>query len=371
MAVARRRPDPGVAPDPGVPPPPARPTDPITTRPVTMRDIARAAGVAQSTVSRVLNGSAMVVPVAAETRQRVLDAARRLGFTPNPMARALRGARTMLLGAVVRDITDPFFAVAIEALATEARSRGYTIVLGSAHGRAREAVELAAVLEARPCDAIVLMGDVSDQPRLVEDLRAVHVPTVGLWQGSSSGALHAVNVDNADGVEQALEHLSSLGHERIAFLAGRHLGDIEERSLAYQRWMRRDGRSIPHGYLQSGSNDPEAGRQALDAFLHLRTPPTAIIASTDNLAVGVLHGAHLRGIHVPHDLSVVGFDDIPLASHLVPALTTVRMPMREMVAAAIDLALRPAGATADPAPDRFRPTLVARASTARPPSAPS
>ena len=339
-------------------------TGPLT-RPVTMRDIARDAGVAQSTVSRVLSGSSTAVPVTAETRERELDAARRLGFTPNPMARALRGARTMLLGAVVRDITDPFFAVAIEALATEARSRGYTIVLGSAHGRAREAVELAAVLEARPCDALVLLGDVSDQPRLIEDLRAVHVPTIGLWQGSSLD-LQAVNVDNTDGVEQALEHLRSLGHERIAFLAGRRLGDIEERTLAYQRWMRRNGLSISRGYLQHGPNEPEAGERALDALLGLRRPPTALVASTDNLAVGVLHGAHLRGIHIPRNLSVVGFDDIPLAAHLVPGLTTVRMPIREMVAAALDLVLQPSSDAQTTPTDRFQPRLVTRFSTARP-----
>ena len=119
----------------------------------TMRDIAEAAGVSQSTVSRVLNDVPTRVPIAAETRERVTLAARKLGYRPNPLARGLRGAPTMLLGAVVRDITDPFFAGAIEALSVTANSHGYNLVLGHARGRADEAIALTGVLETRHCDA--------------------------------------------------------------------------------------------------------------------------------------------------------------------------------------------------------------------------
>lgn len=155
-------------------------------RPSTMKDIARATGVSRSTVSRILNNAPLTVPIAQETRERVLAAARNLGYRPNPLARALRGAPTMLLGAIVRDITDPFFAGAIEAVSSAARARGYNIVLGHAHARATEALELAAVLEARHCDGILLLGDMGDQPRLLADLRDTHVPVVALWQGSES-----------------------------------------------------------------------------------------------------------------------------------------------------------------------------------------
>ena len=137
----------------------------------TMRDIAAAAGVSQSTVSRVLNDVSTRVPIAAETRERVVLTARRLGYRPNPLARGLRGAPTMLLGAVVRDFSDPFFAGAIETLAVEAMGRGYNVVLGHAHGRLEEDISLPAVLETRHCDAIVLLGDMQDQPQLLEDLR--------------------------------------------------------------------------------------------------------------------------------------------------------------------------------------------------------
>src|SRR6187397_1140577 len=136
----------------------------------TMRDIAVAAGVSQSTVSRVLNDVPTRVPIAPDTRERVRATARRLGYRPNPLARGLRGAATMLLGAVVRDITDPFFAGAVEALSIAAMSQGYNLVLGHARGRADEAIALTAVLETRHCDAIVLLGALQDQPRLLADL---------------------------------------------------------------------------------------------------------------------------------------------------------------------------------------------------------
>src|SRR5204863_7349137 len=134
-------------------------------RPPTMKDIAIATGVSRSTVSRILNNAPITVPIAQETRERVLAAARDLDFRPNPLARALRGGPMMLLGAIVRDITDPFFAGAVEAVSIAARGHGYSIVLGLAHTRATEAYELAAVLEARQCDGFLLLGDMGDQPR--------------------------------------------------------------------------------------------------------------------------------------------------------------------------------------------------------------
>ncbi len=130
-----------------------------------------------------------------------------VGYRPNPLARALRGAPTMLLGAIVRDITDPFFAGAIEAVSAEARALGYNIVLGHAHAEATEAHALAAMLEARQCDAILLLGDMGDQPRLLDDLRDTHVPVVALWQGSEFDLIPGVSVDNRSGIATAVAHL--------------------------------------------------------------------------------------------------------------------------------------------------------------------
>src|ERR671922_1639090 len=131
---------------------------------VTMRDIAAVAQVSQSTVSRVLSGAPTSVPIAPETRERVIRASRELGYRPNPLARGLRGASTNLIGAVVRDFSDPFFAGAIEALVVETMAHGYNVVLGHVHGRLDETIPLTSVLETRHTDAIVLLGDMQ-QPQ--------------------------------------------------------------------------------------------------------------------------------------------------------------------------------------------------------------
>jgi DNA-binding LacI/PurR family transcriptional regulator len=335
-------------------------------RPATMRDVARAAGVSQSTVSRILNRAPLPISISIATRARVESTARELGYRPNPFARALRGAPSMLLGVIVRDITDPFFATATEALSISARDLGYNIVLGLSHGSATEALELAAVLEARQCDAIVILGDMQHQPQLLDDLRAARVPVVALWQGSELHDIPAVNVDNVAGVTAAVRHLQALGHERIAFIASKLLGDIRERQAGYIEHVG----AVPSGYIQHVPNSPACGASALDALLALADPPSAVVTSTDVLAFGVLHGAQARGVAVPGDLSVVGFDDIPFAAFAVPALTTVRIPIAAMVSAAAELFVSAAqadnGNKVEPVVQVFQPELIVRKSTAPP-----
>ncbi len=342
---------------------------PMRGRVVTMSDIAEAAGVSQSTVSRILNDTPLSIPVSVKTRERVLALALEFGYRPHPIARALRGAPTMLLGAVVRDVTDLFFASAIEALSIEARNSGYSVVLGHAREQADEALALAAVLEARQCDAIVLLGDLRDEPRLIEDLRNARMPVVGLWHGSdqSNDGFQKVSVDNRAGIREALAHLWSLGHRRIALVRGPALGDMREREAAYDEYMAERRTTVPPGYVQRVQNTTGGGEAALGELLALPEPPTAVVTATDVLAIGIIHAAYERDLNVPNDLSVVGFDDIPLASALVPGLTTVQMPIAKMVAAGVQLAI---GANARKDMDQaskpviFKPKLIVRRSTA-------
>jgi DNA-binding LacI/PurR family transcriptional regulator len=334
--------------------------------PVTMREIARATGLSQSTVSRVLNRTPTLVPIADATRERVLAMAKKLGYRPNPLARGLRGASTMLLGVIVRDITDPFFAGAIEAVTVEASDRGYNVVLGHAHARADEAIALWGVLEARPCDAILLLGDMGDQPKLIEDLAGTRVPVVALWQGSRPTDIASVSVDNRAGVHAVLQHVADLGHRQIAYTGARPLGDIKEREEAYVEFMARLGEPVRDGYIDHRSNEFAGGVAALEQLLGLPEPPTAVVTATDVLAIGALHAAHARGVRVPADVSIAGFDDIPVAAVTVPALTTARMPVREMVAKAMQMVLgdRPLDPTR---PTVLSPSLMVRASTGPPP----
>jgi DNA-binding LacI/PurR family transcriptional regulator len=333
-----------------------------------MKDIADAAGVAQSTVSRILNDSPALIRVSPETRERVRAIASDLGYRPHPFARSLRGAPSMLLGAVVRDVTDPFFAGAIEALCVEAKARGYAVVLGHAHAAADEALALAAVLEARQCDAIVLLGDFRDEPRLVEDLSNSDVHVVALWHGSQQGhRFPTVTVDNEAGIHAALTHLTSLGHRRIAFVGGDSLGDIRERQAAYEGYLAAVELEQPDGYTPSGPNTIAGGRLALSTLLQLPQPPTAILAATDTIAMGMIAAAYEDGVDVPGELAIVGFDDIPIAAAAAPRLTTVRMPTAEIVSAGVELAVGEAAwsphSTEDPPRLIFQPELVVRRST--------
>ena len=337
-------------------------------RPATMKDIAKAAGVAQSTVSRILNDTPLLVPISAETRERVLLAAAELAYRPNPHARGLRGSPTMLLGAIVRDITDPFFAGAIDALSLEARHRGYSVVLGHARERADEALALAAVLEARQCDAIVIVGDMRNQPRLIGDLESVHVPVVAVWHGSRHDGFLTVNVDNRRGTEAALDHLIGLNHRRVAFVGDPVLGDIQERQAAYEDYVAHGRLEAHEGYIQHTRNSPGGGVAAFEALLELPEPPTAVAGATDVIAIGMLHAAFERGFNVPADFSIVGFDDIAFAATTVPALTTVRMPVEEMIRGAVEMVvdktLRDAAGSREGV-RVFQPSLVVRRSTAK------
>jgi DNA-binding LacI/PurR family transcriptional regulator len=327
-----------------------------------MRDIAEATGVSQSTVSRVLSGTPTAVPIAETTRERVMETARRLGYRPNPLARGLRGAPTMLLGVIVRDITDPFFAGAIEAASLEANRRGYNVVLGHAHRSADEAEALWAILEARHCDALLFLGDLRDRPDLIEDLQNTSIPVVALWHGSRESGIPTVSVDNRSGIAAVVDHLVGLGHQRIAFAGPRRLGDMTEREDAYVASMHGHGLAVPDTYREETVNDYLGGAAAFDRLMDLGDRPTAIAAPTDVIAMGMLHAAQRRGLDVPGNVSITGFDDIPVAEVGVPALTTVRMPTEAMVLAAIDLAIGVQEVLGDLHPV-LEPELVIRAST--------
>jgi DNA-binding LacI/PurR family transcriptional regulator len=294
-------------------------------------------------------------------------------YRPNPLARGLRGSRTMLLGVIVREITDPFFAVAVDAVSSEANRRGYNVVLGHAHGRTDEALAVGAVLETRHCDAIMVLGDTSDQPRLLEDLRGGNVHVVGMWQGSGVvQGLHTVTVDNASGINDLMDHLLALGHRRVAFISGgfsegRLLGDIAERRTAFLERMAAEHLEIGPGFLREAPNTMKGGAEAFEALMSLPLHPTAILASTDLLAIGALHAAYKMRIAIPAEVSLVGFDDLPMSAFTNPPLTTVRMPTAEMARVGVQVAIDAAGDRAGRALEVLAPSIVLRESSGPPP----
>ena len=335
-----------------------------------MRDIAAAAAVSQSTVSRVLSGAPTSVPIAPETRERVIQASRRLGYRPNPLARGLRGASTNLIGAVVRDFSDPFFAGAIEALVVESMAHGYNVVLGhvARPPRRGDLADLGAGDPAhrrhRPARRHAGPAAAAGRPAQLAACR-----WSALWQGTSPLEFPTADTDDRAGIWAGLEHLESLGHRRIAFVSAELPGDYRVREDAYVDFMRDRFGGVPPGYLERCPNTLAGGDAALRRLLELPEPPTAVATSTDLVAVGVLHAAHSLGATVPDRLSVVGFDDILIASHTVPALTTLRMPISEIVSHAVARAValaRDPDAVREPSLEVFKPTLIVRDSTAPP-----
>jgi DNA-binding LacI/PurR family transcriptional regulator len=337
----------------------------------TMRDIAREANVSRSTVSRVLSGAPTGFPVAERTRERIHKAARDMGYRPNPLARGLRGAPTMLLGLIVRDIIDPLDAAAIQAASVEAGKHDYNVVLGHVRGRADEGVELWRILESRHCDAIIFLGDLLERPDFAAELRDTNIPVVAVWHWTRSSTIPTVNVDNRAGITAALDHLAALGHQRIAFVSDRHIGEAKQRESAYRAYVSGSGIGLQPDYIQGTSEDTQSAVHALDRLMSLDEPPTAIVCSTDATAISVLQAAQLRGLRVPQDISIVGFDDILVATASLPALTTVRQPVPEMIEAAVAIlfqSLEGGGVPPDQQHPVIEPSLVVRGSTGPAPS---
>lgn len=341
------------------------------SRSVTMKEIARRAGVSQSTVSRVLNDVESSIPIAANTRERVVAVAHELGYRPNPLARGLRGAPTGLIGLIVREIADPFFASMVEAIITDSRRNGYNLMIGHAESRADEALALKSVLETRHCDAIIMIGDLRDAETLFSQIKTANLPLVGLCQGSRLPGLPSVNVDNRAGAMLALDYLYELGHRRIAFINGGWGGDVQARREAYFDFMRQRTLPVPPSFYITEESDAEGGVRAMQSVLALPERPSAVFVSTDIMALGALKAASTASIQVPRDLSVIGFDDIALGRFSIPALTTVRQPVTEMARLAVEqvismLGRKPPGFSGEV--KLVEPELVVRESCASPPA---
>jgi DNA-binding LacI/PurR family transcriptional regulator len=348
-------------------------TEMRAVKPPTIRDVALLAGVAESTVSRVLTGAETSIAISEDTRQRVLQAASDLAYRAHPGARALRGKGTNLLGVIVREFDDAFFSRQVDAFVNVAREAGYDLMLGSAKGDPEQAVALSGTLNMRYCDGLVLLGDLQETPEDLSFLKTLsgQVPLVLVCRGSGElvGENTSVTMDNRLGARLVLDYLAELGHQRIAFIGSARLGDLHERGEAYAQFMTAQIGGVPAGYLQLVENALEEGYQAMTRLLALPQPPTAVFAADDNMAIGAMKAAAEHGVAVPADLSIVGFDDIKIAAYLHPALTTVHQPYEEIACQAVELLLEMIRDRAIPQPAPhvvIPPQLVKRDSCAPP-----
>jgi LacI family transcriptional regulator len=293
---------------------------------VTLEMVALEAGVSPSTVSRILNGTAVV---SSEKRESVDRAVARLGFVPNPVARGLAGGRTLSVGVVTQSINSPFYGVALRGIEDEFSKAGLSALFVSGHWSATEEARCIDVLRSRRVDGvIVLTGRLSDQA-----LRAYakSLPVVVTGRSLKAAGLYSLNFDNFEGGRLATHHLLTLGHRRIAFIAGDEgHPDATERQRGYRSALEAAGLTFNPALVVPGQFHEESGLLAVERLLDSREPFTAIFAANDQMAFGASLALHRRGMRVPDDVSLVGFDDLAGAMYSVPPLSSVHQPVYEL-----------------------------------------
>lgn len=335
---------------------------PRPARATRLRDVAAAAQVDASVVSRVLSGDQRL-SIRPETRARVLEAAARLNYRPNRAARTLKTARTMAIGMVVPDLANPAFAQIARGAEERAAAAGYVLVV--IRGAVADGL---AELEGR-VDGLLVAAATSDSPLFREGFGGL--PAV-LVNRREAGEIPSVIVDDEAGSALAVRHLISLGHRRIGHVAGPQNADTARRRLhGYRSAMEEAGLGPPSELVFEGPvYDEAAGLRGATKLLQLAEPPTAIFAANIRVSVGVLAAVHQLGLRIPQDVSVVGFDDTALSIYLNPPLTSVRMPLVELGGQAVEsLLLEIGGQRADDVMVGIPPELVVRASTGPTPGA--
>jgi LacI family transcriptional regulator len=338
----------------------------LRTMPATIRDVARAAGVSVATVSRALNGGDKVLPA---TRQRILLAARELRFTPSGAARSLITRRTETIGLLLPDLHGEFFSELIRGVDQAARARGLHLLVSSSHGDADEAALALRALNGR-VDGLLVMTPHADGEFLERNLPG-SLPAVLLNTGSEATVHTRFVVDNFGGTRAMTRHLASSGRRRIAFIGG-PVGNEEaaERRRGYRAGLKPGASELAFEGDFSEASGWAAGRQIAQA----RPRPDAVFAANDMMAVGCLAALAEAGLRVPDDVAVAGFDDIPIARYVTPALTTVRVPIAALGATALDALAK---VVEDPATPQGSTTVlpvelvVRRSCGAGPPATPS
>ncbi|BBY86757.1 LacI family DNA-binding transcriptional regulator [Mycolicibacterium tokaiense] len=303
----------------------------------TIQDVARAAGVHPATVSRALN-PALVGRVTPATTRRVEEAAARLGYVPDEFGRTLRTRRSRMIGVVVPDLGNPVFPPIVRGIEDTLRTAGYAALIANTDDSADREEELLRTLTARRCDGFIIASSRRDD-RAVVDLVNTNTPVVLVNRLLDVDAA-AVSGDDAAGMVAAVDHLVALGHTAIAHVAGPvSLSMTGVRRTAFETAIEAAGLAVDPELIEHAQRyAADEGKAAFSALLDRRIP-TAVIAGNDMIAVGCYAALRERGIPCPAEVSVIGFNNMPLSDFLDPALTTVAIPQYDIGARAAQLVL--------------------------------
>lgn len=324
----------------------------------TIIDVAREAHVSYSTVSRVINGKGYV---RAATRERVLQAMTKTGYTVNRQARALAGGRHQVIGLLVPELDTSYVGEILRGIDEVIAAAGYDLMLYTTHRRrTRESIYVNSITTGMT-DGLLMILPV-DPAAYVSSIRRRDFPFVLIDHEGLDDEGPSVGATNREGVRQAMRFLIDLGHRRIGFITGNMEMDCaHERLAGYREALAEHGLPIDPSLIAEGNFHKPLAFQRTRELLTLADPPTAIFAANDVSAFGVLDAVRDLGLRVPDDVSVIGFDDIPDAQTSIPALTTVRQPMREMGARATRMLLEQiAGETQEPRRIELPTELIVR-----------
>jgi DNA-binding LacI/PurR family transcriptional regulator len=330
----------------------------------TLDDVARHVGVTSATVSNVITGKGSV---SENTRKRVFSAIEELGYQPNLVARSLAQKKTQTLALVVPTIANPFYAEIAEEIERTAWQHGYQLILCNTFRDPSLAQEQLKALSRRWVDGLIMMGGSLPLADLLAgpgfgQRRLPMVLCFPCGEERSSGLL-MVDLDYWYAGELAAQHLIALGHRRLAIISEQP--GHAPRLSGFRAALASSGIDLPATCIQYGDSTMQSGYQATQALLSLPTPPTALFATNDLMALGAMEAALDEGLTLPGDLSVIGLDDIMIGAHMHPPLTTIATPKHELAKQAVELLLRPTDGADGPSVGlTVRPNLIVRQTTA-------
>jgi len=298
---------------------------------ITMHDVARQAGVSQSTVSRVLSGAKADIAITDETRQRVMAAVQELGYQPNLNARSLRGQKSHMIAVMIADIANPFYHPIVRAIQDVANQYLYDVTVSNTDYTAEGERRFLEAVMRRPVDGIIMVvSHLTDAE--VEDLMERTGAAIGIiGQRIAHPTVDIAYSDDGQAMQEATTWLiEEKGHRRVGFIGIRESLSAPRRLNAYRSGLKQCGIAPRPEYEVAGDWTPEGGHAAMHQLLALDEPPTAVLACNDMMAIGAMGAAREQGVCIPRDVALVGFDDVPAASWLSPALTTIAQYPYEM-----------------------------------------
>lgn len=300
----------------------------------TILDIARRANVSITTVSRVINNSPHKVN--QNTRERVLKIIKELDYRPNAIAKSLINKKTMSIGVIIPDISNPYYAEIVRGIQDLADQRGYTVLLQNTDRRKDRIIKYIYLLREKSADGVIFSGGIIHEPDVLKVLKPIQDRVVVI--GRHPVNFPSIRVDNINGAIEATQHLINLGHRNILFIGGPDKSTTaKDRLKGYLNVLKKLGDQDGKELIKKGDFTIMSGYTITKEFLLQKNRPTAIFAANDQMAFGAIKAIKEEGLKIPEDIAVVGFDNLPLSSYIDPPLTTVEIPMYDLGYTAMEI----------------------------------